>query len=159
MRLFELFDKKADWKWLKMNDVEADAEITIGDQVYEVTIQEDAAENYIAGMNRHNQPIPKWLRMMDEDAEQQLYYVLFYHKSNERGMDYNLTGLGNQYTLFATVIDIMDEYSKNINVDWWTFTAKEPSRRALYDRMTKRFAGEVFTIDDLDGDKIYVVKA
>ena len=159
MRLFELFDKKADWEWIKLTDAHAEAIITIGEQRYEVTIEEDDANHLVAGLKRHEEPIPKWLQMLTDDYEQQLFNVVFRHVSKKQEINYELTGLGQAYPVFATMLDIMREYSKEFNVDWWTFSAKEPSRRSMYDRLASRFSGEVFTIADMDGDKIYVVKA
>ena len=161
MRLFELFDKKADWEWVEssLSDVSAAAVIMIDGERYEVAIAEDDADNLIAGLERHGEPIPEWLQMLSDDVEQQLYNIVFYHQSKKLGMNYELTGLGNAYILFSTIIDIMNEYGKEFNVDWWTFSAKEANRRSMYDRLASRFSGEVFTIDDMDGDKMYVVKA
>lgn len=165
MRLVELFDKKVDWKWVNMNDVGAQAVIPFDGYQIHVTIEEDDAEDFIAGLKRHNQPIPKWLQMLAENYEQQIHNVVFYHNANGRNPDkpttsgYEVTGTGNAYAVFSTVIDVMNEYSREFNVDWWSFGAKESSRRKMYDRLASRFSGEVFTIADMDGDKMYVVKA
>jgi len=164
MRIVELFDKKADWEWAKMNDVQAEAVVAIGDVKYEIVIEEDDIDYMIAGLKRHGEPIPKWAQMISDDIENsQMYNIVFLQQkktpSGKPVISYELTGTGNVYTVFSTVLDVMHEYGRNFNVDWWTFGAKEPSRRRMYDRLASRFAGEVFTIDDMDGDKIYVVKA
>lgn len=165
MRLVELFDKKADWEWNKMNDVSALAIVTIGDHKYEIAIEEDDIDYMIAGLKRNKQPIPKWAQLISDDIENsQMYNIVFLQQTKNktsRGTpvtSYELTGTGNVYTVFSTVLDVMREYERNFNVDWWTFGAKEPSRRRMYDRLASRFSGEVFTIDDMDGDKIYVAK-
>lgn len=164
MRLFELFDKKADWEWVYMNDVNAEAVVTIGDHTYEIVIQEDDADDFIVGLKMDRKPIPKWLQMISDDIENsQMYNIVFLQqKTGPNGkpvISYDLTGTGNVYAVFSTVLDIMREYERNFNVDWWTFNAKEPSRRRMYDRLASRFGSEVFTIDDWHGDKVYVAKA
>jgi len=148
-----------------MNDVGAEAVIPFDGYEIQISIEEDDANDFIAGIKRHNQPIPKWLQMLADDHEQQMYNIVFYNHTVGRNPNkpttsgYELTGTGNVYAVFSTVLDIMNEYSKEFNVDWWSFGAKEPSRRKMYDRLASRFSGEVFTIDDMDGDKMYVVKA
>lgn len=162
MRLFELFDKKAKWSWVRMNDVSGKAIISANGQNYSVIVEEDDANHLVTGLERKHREVPKWLNMLASDYEQHLVNVQFELEDdpNEKGKNtYGITKTGNEFLVFATVMDIMKDYKSNFNVEWWTFTATEPSRRKLYDRMATRFSGEVFTLDDMDGDKIYVVQA
>jgi len=162
MRLFELFNKKAEWDWTRMNDVGGEAMIHTDDQNYSVMIGEDDADYLVAALKNLHREVPKWLNMLARDYEQNLVNIQFELEDdpNEKGKNtFGITNTGNEFLVFATVIDIMKDYENNFNVDWWTFTATEPSRRKLYDRLATRFSGQVFTLDDMDGDKIYVVKA
>lgn len=47
---------------------------------------------------------------------------------------------GKEVQIFATIVDIIRDFMKRRKPDAFTFTAKEPSRRKLYHRMSQRLA-------------------
>jgi hypothetical protein len=162
MRLFELFDKKVDWEWKKLNGHMAEATFHIGSRRYDVVIEQDDPDYLLDALSNSDQPnAPKWLQQMADDYTQMLYNVVFTINAPSGVDPYAASGTGNEYLVFATVMDIMKEFAKEFPVDWWTFSSKEqePSRKKLYDRMASRFSGEVFVLDNVMGDKIYVAKA
>jgi hypothetical protein len=63
--------------------------------------------------------------------------TMFYFESDEYGDD--ISGAGDQFRVFATVYQILDEYLRKNNVKWLHFTGDEPSRVKLY----KRFAEKI----------------
>ena len=167
MRLFELFDKKVDWEWKKLNGMLAEATFHIGGLRYDVAIEQDDPDYLLDALSNSDQPdAPKWLQQMADDYTQQLYNVAFSINTSGTNVPkpedaYGVSGTGNEYLVFATVMDIMKDFAKEFPVDWWTFSSKEqePSRKKLYDRMASRFSGEVFVLDNVMGDKVYVAKA
>jgi len=58
--------------------------------------------------------------------------------------DFNLTGRGNVSVIFATVINAITDYVRDMedNVETIIFTAKEPSRARMYDTISKRVAAK-----------------
>lgn len=58
-----------------------------------------------------------------------------------RGTTQSITGTGDQYRIFATVLDVMRNRIDEMKPDYVTFIAdkEEKSRVSLYDKMVKRF--------------------
>jgi hypothetical protein len=76
------------------------------------------------------------------------------------------TGEGDQFRIFATVIDCIKDFIKNKDPEAFMFfaDAKErkgdapSSRMKLYDRMVKRFANDIkymVSVEEVDGEKVY----
>lgn len=65
----------------------------------------------------------------------------------------DITGTGDAYRIFATVISAIQEYIKKTRVDWLVFkTLPNPSSRLkLYDRLSKEL-GEKFGFDEIYKD-------
>ena len=53
------------------------------------------------------------------------------------GKPHDISKTGNEFKVFATVAEILNEYLKKVKPDNFWFTAKEPSRAKLYDRFAK----------------------
>lgn len=58
---------------------------------------------------------------------------------NGKNLDAGITKTGNEIRVFTTVINIIEKFVKQNKTDTLIFTAKEPSRVALYRKMAKRF--------------------
>lgn len=73
-----------------------------------------------------------------------------------------ITGTGNQYAVFATVVDIVKEFMSQNDPDQLMFSAasKEPSRIRLYDRMLKMFPKDQYDVEvsDVKNETYYYVK-
>lgn len=107
MRLFELFDKVADWKYTKKGQLTV-AEFDTGNNTYEV----------------------------DFDAYSEPVKVLFTLKGHNDST--GITDTGDQYIVFSTVLAVVQDYITTNNPDSFRFSAEEPSRIKLYDRIIKR---------------------
>ena len=75
----------------------------------------------------------------------------------------DITGTGNQYAVFSTVIAIVKDFIRQVDPNQIVFSAarKEPSRVKLYDRMVKMFPKDQYDInvsDVVDGSHYYVTK-
>ena len=166
MRLFELFDKKADWKWQQRNTKRFGLMYALsGIRQGVATISLDNGMEYEVTIECEKNFVNAYIKK--EDAEKlgdivtnkNIFYVQFdAGAAGSSEKTFNITGTGQEYAVFSTVIDIMKDYQSSANVDWWAFTAKEPSRKKLYDRMIKRFSSEYYAFD-YPGEKVYLVKA
>lgn len=56
---------------------------------------------------------------------------------------YNLTNKGDQFTVFATVVNAIKEYDERYAPNYLIFSAKEANRKSLYTQMVKRLAPTV----------------
>ena len=113
----ELFQPGKDWKWSFTGSQEAVAVFHVGSIPYQFYAY------------RPNENFAGW------DVE---------FKNADRGKDrtakFGLTGTGNSAEVMSTIADIMREFLTKYQgkITELTFTADEPSRRALYTRMAKR---------------------
>jgi hypothetical protein len=67
----------------------------------------------------------------------------------------NLSNTGNEFKVFATVLDIIKAFIKTHHPEMLTFSAKEPSRKRLYRSMVKLLKQEGFSTyytNDADDD-------
>lgn len=107
-----------------------------------------------------------------DPGENKLWQVEFYIKGNDGNIinpttpllySLDVTGTGDQFKIFSTVVQIAKDFFKEYykNVKAISFTAKEPSRRKLYQHMVKRLSSEnnldYKIISPTDGDEKYVV--
>ena len=113
----ELFQPGKDWKWSFTGSQEAVAVFHVGGIPYQFYAY------------RPDENFAGW------DVE---------FKNADRGKDrtakFGLTGTGNSAEVMSTIADIMREFLTKYQgkITELTFTADEPSRRALYTRMAKR---------------------
>ena len=163
MRLLELFDTSGKWKWVGHSDAGGGADITVGEHRYYVTMEEEDIE-YLEKMHQKagGGDTPEWLKMLVDDYSASVFSVEF--EFEDRGGEskadskYGLTGTGNQYKVFTTVMEVMKDFRQRYDVDYWHFTADNPSRRKLYDRMADRLSRGHFVID-IGEERHYVVQA
>jgi len=109
MKLVEVLNKPADWKWFKQNGREHTALFIIDDNKY------------------------VWKA---ETSDQERWQVTFEIRGTG-GKPHDISKTGNEFQVFATVAVILDEFVKKVKPDIFWFSAKEPSRAKLYDRFAK----------------------
>lgn len=116
MRLNELFDSVYSWKWIRHNEYDAAA-----------SFKDDAGEYIFVmfGLEDNN--------MWEVEFERTHKYP-FYQTS--------VTGEGEAFTIFSTVITVMEDFVEQYRPKSLTFTADtdEPSRVKLYNVMINKFA-------------------
>ena len=134
MRLFELFDKVAEWEWDDGAIRNAVAKFQVGDRSYNIQFDKDTFDT-------------EYLSMFDFENENAVicdvtFYMAGSRPSGKRGID--ITGTGKAFEVFATVKDIIDSFvNTNSGIDYLHFEASEESRMKLYDRFVSTYPGQV----------------
>lgn len=112
MKLQELFDKSAEIKNIKKDKYLWIADFTVNDKTYEFSAAFHADE---------------------EDWGIEFYF----EDTKENKIKSGITGTGDELLIFSTVLKIIDKFIKEKNYPNISFSAEEPSRKKLYDRMIK----------------------
>ena len=122
MRLNEIFDKALPWEWDKNpSDTNMVAFFQVDDAEYNVEF--------------------------DSSMEGQWGFDFGRSESNNSPVS-EITGTGNQYAVFATVVDIVKEFISQNDPNHIVFSAdrNEPSRIKLYNRMLKMFPKDKYDV-------------
>ncbi len=109
MKLTEILNKPAEWKWFKTSSREWKALFIIGDNKYVFKA---------------------------ETSDMERWQITFEIRGTG-GKPHDISKTGNEFKVFATVAEILNEYLKKVKPSVFWFTAKEPSRAKLYDRFAK----------------------
>ena len=109
MKLTEILNKPAEWKWFKTSSRQWKALFTIDDNKYV---------------------------FQAETSDMERWQITFEIRG-AGGKPHDISKTGNEFKVFATVAEILNEYLKKVKPDNFWFTAKEPSRAKLYDRFAK----------------------
>ena len=109
MKLLEVLNKPAEWKWFLKAPREWKALFTIDDNKYVFKA---------------------------ETSDMERWQITFEIRG-AGGKPHDISKTGNEFKVFATVAEILNEYLKKVEPDNFWFTAKEPSRAKLYDRFAK----------------------
>ena len=109
MKLTEILNKPAKWKWFKTNWREWIALFIIEDNKYVFKAETDDMERY----------------------------QITFEIRGTGGKPHDISKTGSEFKVFATVAEILNEYLKKVKPSVFWFTAKEPSRAKLYDRFAK----------------------
>ena len=109
MKLTEILNKPAEWKWFLKAPREWKALFTIDDNKYVFKA---------------------------ETSDMERWQITFEIRG-AGGKPHDISKTGNEFKVFATVAEILNEYLKKVEPDNFWFTAKEPSRAKLYDRFAK----------------------
>lgn len=75
------------------------------------------------------------------------YYTIEFTANTNNRTSQGITNTGNALQVFATIKAMVSEFIKLNNPEAILFTAKEPSRVKLYDRMAKLFVAIGFRLD------------
>ena len=113
MKLTEILNKPAEWKWFKTSTNKWIALFIIDDNKYVFQAQTKS----MSGMKK------RW-------------HITFEIRGTG-GKPHDISKTGNEFKVFATVAEILNEYLKKVEPSVFWFTAKEPSRAKLYDRFAK----------------------
>lgn len=127
MLLLELFDKVLPWKWTEQGDTEATAEFT--------TPNGQRIRVYLYSYSAPTAEYPNDPETME----------LEFNNSGTTGSRMGtskITDSGEQFLIFATVIDVAKSYMNEHPTTTIDFSADidEPSRVKLYDKMMQKMA-------------------
>ena len=109
MKLTEILNKPAEWKWFKTSSRQWTALFIIDDNKYV---------------------------FQAETSDMERWQITFEIRGTG-GKPHDISKTGNEFKVFATVAEILNDYLKKVKPDIFWFTAKEPSRAKLYDRFAK----------------------
>ena len=113
MRLQEVLDKIASYKWSDKKYDQWLGSFVVGDSKYMIAIEQGGGGAHGAGAG---------------------WEIIFFNISKDSE---EITGSGGEFVVFATVAKMLDDFLKKVKPTKFYFSAKEPSRRKLYDRMSK----------------------
>lgn len=120
MLLTEVFNAPYEWKW------------TTTDRRYVQAIFYDKDNTpYIFTASARD------IAPMDQEEELRAWEIDFVRKSKDGSYSWEITKTGDQHRILATVIDILRKLVKARKVVALMFSAKEPSRAKLYQRIVK----------------------
>ena len=147
MQLRELFNKPAPWEWSEQNPARWQAQFNVNNVPYTVNIDRLIYDDD------------------DEDDEYgAIWNVVFFDESNG-GVQFDITGKLGSYSIdvFSTVLRILLAFKKEHLTSSLRFTAKEPSRQKLYDRIVSMLQkmglkSEIDSWNSRNGKKVYVVR-
>ena len=151
MRLVELFNKVADWEWESLpGTMHNTAVFMIEEYTYKVTFD----NNVIAGYDPDIEPYIT----MEDPIITDVIFSLKGAKQQTGKYPTEITGSGNEFVVFATVKNIIDEYMVKHSPDYLHFEAEEPSRKKLYRRFVKNLSKRVEMFDDKDNAEHYLIR-
>jgi hypothetical protein len=106
--------------------------------------------------------LPETLGPEDQDESIDMYSVDFAQVA-DLNPQYKITGTGDALAVFGTVIDVIQDFVKRVNVDVLAFMAvNEPSRIRLYasaaPRLAQQLGRHLLTAHDQDSIAIYLIK-
>lgn len=134
MQLNEIFDQKYRWKWVQTPKK--------GWSFSKAHIAYFASEG--------NFPVKIYVRIVGTDRDE--WEITFevddatmnmLDKKDPERYSMKPTGLGDQYKIFATVIDILKDFIRRVQPKSVEFTALEPSRIALYKVFINKVKSEI----------------
>jgi hypothetical protein len=119
--LTEGFDKPYKWEWNRggLQSVKSASFVTDSGGGYRVKFTQRNVK-YLQPFNNSN------------------VWTTDFSLKNDWGSSWGISGTGDAFRVFATVIDIMKDFLKDENPDAVTFSASEKSRKELYRAMIKR---------------------
>ena len=115
--LQELFDRTTEWHWEEKEQGHWGASFTINNIEYIVILAEEPVYNKQTG----------------EYDDNNVWAVEFQDPTADD--PHGITGKGNAQLVFATVIEILKNFKQSNPEATLHFTAKEPSRQKLYNRL------------------------
>jgi len=161
MRLVELFDRKAEWHPAGGDALAQYYEFRAGNKAYRVRIDRptpmmDLIGEFLDPDDLTRQQTDHVMNLVNEGrkfsyVEFSMYDSSSPYKSVQYGTQ-EVTGTGNEYLVFSTVLDIIKSYIGKSNADYLFFQAKEPSRIKLYDRLARMAGKEVLKLGTNDAE-------
>lgn len=153
MLISELFNSKTDIQWGPSDDY---AYFEVEGKKYLISFEKPLKSWLMAHSMTGHGPIKLPAGVSAKDID--LWAVEFVLKSKDPygGGTAEKTGTGDAAAVLGTVIKAIKEFKSKHADAVFMFSAKEDSRKALYDKITKRLAGSVQSFDD-DGKTTYIV--
>lgn len=124
MLLMEVFDKPFEWERMESGGTSYVAEFDTGEIRYELEAHETGG-----------------------DADESDYYTMEFTAHFDNHSSQDITNTGKSLQVFATVTVIVRDFIKRNKPNVILFTAKEPSRVKLYDRLAKLFVAAGFSLE------------
>jgi hypothetical protein len=131
MYLMELFTQPIQWEYDTHKNDRIAASFIIDDFKYRVYMGYDSSGSF--GLGGPEEIFPKMWEVSFSIAP-------VTSLGDGDGEADDITGTGNAIKVFSTVIDIIQTTAENLDIQHLFFTADEPSRIKLYDRMASYFA-------------------
>ena len=140
MYLTELFTRATQWEYTENKPKRVRASFIIDEAMYRVYMGVIGETNEL--MRTTSDPIFTLGGPVESFPE--IWDITFSisplgSKGDGYGEEDGIMGSGNAIAVFSTVIDIVQETVNLHNIQNLLFTADEPSRAKLYDRMSKQF--------------------
>ena len=135
---------KRDLKW----DIQDDGSLTyfnVNNKEYSIFLRDTGIFNYSIEEQKILNNLIKKYNLEEEEANLLGSYkggTLNLGFSDENG-DIEITGAKNAFEVFGVVINGVLDYIKNNGTEGLVFTAKEPSRRKLYNAMAETYADKL----------------
>lgn len=154
MLVTEILTSPSSWEETDSHSKQVEYMMTIGGRVYEVLFTREPVD--------HADPL--WAALHTPNTVTHAWQLAFapYRVASKDGAGqysaYGVTNSGNAIDVFATLVDVVRDFSRKHPDRLIVFTAKEPSRRRLYDRLVKRISAQ-YQIADVDGMRYYAMVA
>jgi len=129
MFINELFSTPTKWEYTKDTPNKVRAQFII-----------DTNEVYIYNVHIEREQGTGFKLYRPSESFKDMWDITFDISTGSYDNSDDITGTGNAITVFSTVVDIIESAVKLKNIQNLFFTADEPSRVKLYDRMSKHFA-------------------
>lgn len=116
MLVLEVLKSAAAWEWVYQDD-----------NAFEINFK--TIDNEYAFIGEYNERTDSW----------NVYFVLLqYDEYSQPQLQSKVTGTGNEFVVFSTVIDIIREFIQLYNPTQIDFSADEPNRQQLYKSLVRR---------------------
>lgn len=145
MKINELFTRPIKWVWAELTSNSAVANFKINDLTYYVYFDFYDFSDF------------------DHSEYDSLYWDVAFYATDKNGDvlgnaddQYGLLGTGNSIPVMTTVIDIITKFVQQKSISVLHFSAKEESRKKLYERIVKKLNQRVKIISDSDAAHYYV---
>ena len=151
MRLVELFNKVADWEWESLpGTMQNTAVFSVEEYTYKVTFD----DNVYAGSDPDIMPYIT----MEDPLITDVIFSLKGARQQTGKYPTDITGSGNEFIVFSTVKNIINEYMNKHSPDYLHFEAQQPSRKKLYRRFVKNLSKRVEMFNDIDDAEHYLIR-
>ena len=145
MKLCEVFDSKTDWKWTTKSSTYWEARMKINEHEYKFDIELIYDDTLTDHYKIENPLENSWA----------VQFILL-KTGNEYVRSHSITGTGNELQVFTSVLEMIHEFVNEQHPTALVFSASQPSRIKLYDKMVSRLSQKVI-ISNLRREKVYYV--
>ena len=133
MQLNELFKKPYQWQWVDVNEFRQQESRYLHPSTAAVAKFQASDNSDVVVIFGKDDIAPDSYDFTFQRKEKD-------HDDDEGMYVSNITGRGDAFAIFSTVLDIITDFIKRNNVNVLLFTGTEDSRQRLYQRMIKQLA-------------------